>query len=290
MIVSFPDGGAIISRSSDSSLKIDLSLRARSVAYRLCLTGEVIPDNNLKIGRSKLSGLYRAANNNAQTDLLLVVPNPAAPLGDFACAYLGYWLTAQARTLTHCAELATTLGQTLTGTEAELAGPAQSTQSAYLLAEARRGLSDADQALRQALTSISELEGGFATILGKSVPQPVKGPVKISPDIFEGAARDVLAEVGAACTKIAPSLQSAADNLQRTLATSPGFTIGQYQQSYATAVDTARVARDALLEVIALLRLEIASGKLPLVAWRVHNQVQELAENLRWGVLRGTVI
>jgi hypothetical protein len=65
------------------------------------------------------------------------------------------------------------------------------------------------------------------------------------------------------------------------------FTLGQYRQSYTAAITAARAGRRPLLEVIALLRLEIASERLPLVAWRIHNQVQEIAESLRWGVLRG---
>jgi hypothetical protein len=270
-------------------LKVDLAVGAKSAVYRLCLTGQLLPDDQLKVSRSKLSGLYRATDNSVQTDLILVLNDPTAPLGEFACTYLGYWLTAQAQALSHCAELAAALGQTLTATETEASVPARPAKTSYLLNEARRGLSEADVALRKALTSIGDLEGGFATILGKSGPQPVKSPARVSPDIFEGPARDVLAEVGAACAKIAPSLQSTAGNLQRTLAASPGFTIEQYQQSYTTAVSAAQSARETLLKVIALLRMEIASEKLPLVAWRVHNQVQELAEGLRWGVRRDSV-
>lgn len=279
LIVPFP-GGTALTRGSDSSLKIGLTAGAKSAIYRLGLTGQLLPDDRFKVSRSKLNGLYRAVADSVQTDLILVLNDSAAPLGEFTYTYLSYWLTAQAQTLTRCAELAAAVGQTL----ADPSAPARPAKSSYLLTEARRGLSEADVALRKALASISELEGGFATILGKSGPQPVKEPVRVSPDIFEAPAREVLAEVGAACAKIAPSLQSAAANLERTLAASPGFTVEQYQQSYVTAVTTAQTARTALLKVIALLRLEIASEKLPLVAWRVHDQIQELAENLRWGI------
>ncbi len=288
LILSFP-GGTVLTRSSDSSLKMGLGVEAKAVIYRLDFTGQLFPDDRFKISRGKLSGLYHAVVDSAQTDLILVLNDSTVPLGEFASTYLGYWLTVQAQTLTHCAELAAVLGQTLVATEADTSAPARPAKTSYLLTEARRGLSEADMALRKALASISELEGGFATILGKSGSQPVKEPVRVSPDIFEAPAREVLAEVGAACAKIAPSLQSAADNLQRTLASSPGFTIEQYQQSYAAAVATAQTARETLLKVIALLRLEIASEKLPLVAWRVHGQVQELAESLRWGVIRNSL-
>ncbi len=285
LIVSFP-GGAAITRSSDSPLKIELPAGAKSAVYRLRLSGELVPEDQLRVSRGKLSGLYRAADEVAQTDLLLVLANSTVPLSDFAGIYLDYWLMAQAHTLARCAELAAALGQTFTLAEVGSAAPERPAKTTCLLAEARRGLSEADAALRKALASISDLEGGFATILGKGgTPQPTT-PVRVRPEIFEEPARDVLAEVGAACAKIAPSLKSAADALQRTVTMSPGFTVEQYRQGYTAATTAVRTTLEALLEVIALLRLEIASGKLPLVAWRVHNQVQELAESLRWGVLR----
>ena len=65
-----------------------------------------------------------------------------------------------------------------------------------------------------------------------------------------------------------------------------GFTVEQYQQSYATAVSAAQSAQQTLLEIIAKLRLATVSGQLPLVAWRVHQQILGLEESLRRGVLR----
>ena len=72
-----------------------------------------------------------------------------------------------------------------------------------------------------------------------------------------------------------------------TIDSSNGFTVEQYQQSYTKAASTAQETRQSLLKIIARLRVEMASERLPLVAWRVHHQIQEIAENLRWGVLRG---
>ena len=95
---------------------------------------------------------------------------------------------------------------------------------------------------------------------------------------------DILIEAGAVCAKIVPQLKSSANGTQDALDVS--LTIEQYQQSYTTAVTTAQAVRASLIEVIAQLRLEIASERLPLVTWRIHNQVQAIAEGLRWGVLR----
>lgn len=280
--------GAIVTRKGDAPLKLELPLNTRMV-YRLRFSGELVPEDSLKVSRGKLSGLYLAEDNAGQTDLILGLDDASAPLADFALTYLGRLLAAQAQTLARSAVLAATLAETLTPDEAnpEAAPPVRPPKTSYMLEESRRGLREADAALRKALTSINALEGGFATILGKETPQPAINPVAISPALFEGQAREVLTEVGAACAKIGPALQAAGDEMQHILAASGGFTVTQYQQSYTLAAAAARAAREPLLEMIALLRLEIAAERLPLVAWRVHNQVQELAESLRWGVLRG---
>jgi hypothetical protein len=278
--------GDIVTRSGDTSLKLELSPSAR-VVYRLRFSGELVAEAALKASRGKLSGSYQAEDAADQTDLVLILKDATAPLSDFLLTYLSHLLAAQAQTLRRAAALAVSLAESLTPDEANApaAGPARPPKTSHILEESRRGLQEADAALRKALASISTLEGGFATILGKETSQPVTAPAVINPAVFEGQAREILAELGAACAKIGPALQAAADEVQRTVAAPDGFTATQYQHSYAAAV-AARAAREPLLEMIALLRLEIAAERLPLVAWRVHHQVQELAESLRWGVLR----
>lgn len=285
LIVTCP-GSSIVTRAGDALLKIDLPAGAKTKIYRLRLNGELVTEDSLKAGRGKLTGLYRAADDTIQTDLVLVVNDPTAPLRDFPQSYLSALLTAQAQTLTRCAELAVTLGQSLAATPAPAGKtpPARPPQSSYTLESARRGLREADAALRKALASISALESGFATILNKEVsPQATKPSITFTSDSFEGPAREVMVEVGAACAKIVPLLRSAADSLHGT----SDLTIEAYQQNYTRAVEAAQAVCTVLVEVLALLRLEIASETLPLVAWRVHNIVQELLESLRWGVLRG---
>ncbi|MBE7555305.1 MAG: beta-galactosidase [Anaerolineales bacterium] len=278
--------GHIVTRSGDASLKLELSASARAV-YRLRFSGELVAETSLKASRGKLSGLYQAEDAAGQTDLILLLNDAAAPLSDFPLTYLSHLLAAQAQTLSRSAALAVSLAETLASGEANpAAAPARPPKTSYILEESRRSLREADAALRKALTSISALEGGFATILGKETSQSAAASLAINPAIFEGQAREVLTELGAACAKIGPSLQAAADEIRHTATAPDGFTIAQYQQSYTLAKAAARAAREPLLKMIALLRLEIAAERLPLVAWRVHHQVQELAESLRWGVLR----
>ncbi len=285
LIASFP-GGVVITRSSDTALKIDLPLAAKAKVYRLGFSGELLGDETLKLSRGKVSGLYQAETAAGPTDLLLILDNAAAPLPNFPLNYLRSLLAAQAQTLVRTAEKAAALGENLSAGPVEPEHAAAPRPSSATLERARQGLSDADAALRKAMASIGALEGGFATILGKeSSPAAVTPPV-ITPAIFEGEAKNVLLEVGAACAKIAPVLRAAAETLQPTLAAST-FTVEQYRRDYAAARSAVRATREPLLELIALLRLEIAAERLPLLAWRVHQQVQEIAEGLRWGVLRG---
>jgi hypothetical protein len=140
------------------------------------------------------------------------------------------------------------------------------------------------------MASVGGLEAGFGTILGKSggeTAQPAAPAPAISPEIFEGVAREVLQETGETCLALAPRLDSAAKKTRQAVEHPGGFTVEQYQAAYTAAVETARNAREQLLSLIEQLRAEIAAEELPLVAWRVHDQLQALAEGLRWGVLRG---
>jgi hypothetical protein len=289
--LSFKDGLLVTCRG-DVTLKIDTVAGPKSTVYRLKLNGRLVADDKLKVRRGKLSGPYLTEDDGEQTDLIFLLDDPFTPLSGFLLNYLSVLLMAQTKTLARCATLAERLGEILTPgqPEAEPAGPEHPTPTSYTLAEARRGLHEADAALRKAMTSINALSEGFSTILGQEhpevIPQPAITPVAVSPAVFEGVAKDILVEVGVTCANIVPQLKSAATTLQKVIDASDSFTLEQYQQSYATAVTAAQTARESLLEVIAQLRLEIASGRLPLVVWRIHDQVQAIAENLRWGVLR----
>lgn len=280
--------GTIITRSSDAGLKIDLPPTTKARIYRLGFSGELLDEEALKLSRGKLSGLYQAETAAGPTDLILVLDNPATALTDFSRSYLHSLLVAQAQTLARAAELVAGLSKSLSSDQAEpkqAAAPSPRPSSAPL-ERARQGLSEADAALRKAMASIGALESGFATILGTESSSPVVAPAIIPPAILDGPAKDVLVEVGAVCAKIVLVLQTAAESLQADLV-APNFTIEQYRQNYTAAQAAAHAAREPLLELIALLRLEIAAERLPLLAWRLHQQVQEAAEGLRWGVLGG---
>ncbi len=286
---------SLVTGGQAAPVKLEAETDPPPVAYRLRMNGEVIADEGFKIRRKKLSGSYLAEDETDQTDLLIVLADPAAPLSDFQLTYLRTLLTGQLYTLQRCALLAEGLGQSLTRPPEEPPRPAPPeppVETLDSLEEARRSLSDADAALKKAMHSISGLEEGFSIILGKSgpqsIPQPAMGALDISPEIFKGPAREILTEAGLACLEIVPTLQEAITPLQRTLDAPGSFTLAKYQHSYTTAAEAVRTARQPLLEVIVHLRREIATENLPLITWSIHDQVQEIAQHLYWGVLRGT--
>jgi hypothetical protein len=265
--------GGLVTSGGDTLLQIPLAEGAKPSAFRLRLNGSLVPEEGLKVARRKLSGLYRAEDELDQTDLILFLHEPSAPLTGFLRAYRRDLLLARAEQLAYSAKLAEKLGESLTEATPPPQPPAPRHPS-YTLQEVERGLKEADAALRKAVASIGGLEEGFATILNKPTPPPLlaQAPLPISPAIFEGAAREILLRLGELCRTTAPQLEAAAATL-RTLAETP--TLEQYPIITATAT-----ARTALLEVIAELRLGLAAERLPLLLWRVHDQAQEIAEGL----------
>ncbi len=283
----------IVTSSGDTPLKIEVGRGVKPTIYRLRLNGELLLDSSFKTRAGRVSGPYLAADEQGQTDLMLILHDPSAPLTDFPLTYLRRLLIAQAQTLSRGAILGRTIEKMLTvAKSAPAASSAKSpTRTLNTLEEARRGLSDADAVLRKAMASISGLEDGFATILGKTDPdvspaQSYPAPVPLDLGVFKGQNRRFLRKVGATCAEIAPNLAEAAVIVQTTLTPPNDLTVEIYQQAHATAVAAAQAGRDPLLEIIAKLRLEIALERFPPLAWRIHNQVQEMAETLRWGALR----
>jgi hypothetical protein len=289
-VVATFEGARLVTCNSDTPLKLAVPAGSKPVVYRQRATGELFLEETFKVRRGKLTGKYLAEDEIEQTDLIFILANPTDPLTDFPLTYLIDLLAGQRETLARGAILVERLAKTVTPQQ-ETPSPAEALhpkQTLSTLEEARRGLREADTALRKAMSSISGLETGFATILDKneteSITQPA--PTAITPELFEGPAREILMEIGAVCAELEPRLKSATTNLQDILETSDNLTIEQYRQGWDNATKSAIAARLPLLKMISYLRLQLGSEKLPLILWRVHDQVQEIVETLRWGVLR----
>ncbi|MCB0153257.1 MAG: hypothetical protein KDF65_00575, partial [Anaerolineae bacterium] len=283
----------LVTAAGDTMLKVETNASPKTPVYRLTMQGDLVMDEALQVARKKLSGLYQAAVGPTQTDLIILLAEATAPLPALVRPHLLLLLQGQTEALSRGATLAQRLSEMLTLTEDE-EQPAQppakrSAPGGTILEEARRGLSEADAALRKALGSIGGLERGFATILDRDEPEgatPAPAPVAITPAAFEGEARHTLLTVGARCGEVALALEAAAAAMRETLAQPSTLTVTTYQQSHQAAIAAAETALAPLLDLLAQLRLEIVAARLPLVTWRIHDQVQAVAETLRWGVLR----
>lgn len=289
----FWETGGIVTSAQDRLVKIELPKGTKPAIYRLRLNGELVLDENLKVFRSKLRGTYLAEDDTEQTDLVFLVNDPTNPLEGFMLNYLSILMKIQLQTLLNCAALAEELGQTLMPPKVAEPTSRRSAEptSSYTLEEARRGLKEADAMLRKAIQSIGGVEAGFGTILGRATRETeaaTPAPAVVRPEAFKGEARDILVETGRICTATASELKTVAEVLQHALDASQPLTVADYQQSYTKVVTATHQSHRALLEIIAQLRLKIASEQLPLVSWRVHDSIQSIAEGLRWGILKGS--
>lgn len=286
------DKGEAFSSGQDTPLKFSLPKGSKPTLYRLRLSGELIIDEGLKTQRGKITGQYVVEDEISQTDWIFCIDNPDEPLTGFPQTYLRRLLNAQFQTLLKCGGLVESLSEILSPKSVlsppEIRNPAGASHT-YTLNEARRGLKQADVALRKAIRSIGGLEAGFDIILGRptpEIPQSAKGTIVINPEVFDASIKNILYDIGKGCAESAVDLKTASDIVQQTLDEAQNLTIERYQQSYTSAVTAAAHCRQNLHQVIGQLRTEIATEKLPLVIWRVHDQIQSISKRLRWGVLR----
>ncbi len=277
-------GGGFILPGQNIELKIDLPAGVKPAVFQLLLNGG-LTEAAFTVARGKLRG-----NFLAEADLVVYLENPAEPLAGELAAYFSSRLAAQRATLVWSANQAQKLGQAAAVAVPPEGGKPQPKATSPLpatITEARRGLSKAEAALKKAVASISGLEAGFDTVLDKpeaALPQPAPEAVTFTAEIFEVKTQTELAQIGEIYAGMAGQLKTAAAALQQTLA--GPFTIEQYRQAHQLAVNAAQTAGAALGAIIAQLRLEIAAEQLPLVAWRLHDQTQTIADTLRWGILR----
>ncbi|MCB0211868.1 MAG: beta-galactosidase [Anaerolineae bacterium] len=284
-------GGRVVMSGQDTRLKIDLPKDfGKLICYRLRSTGELMVDSQLKISRGKLSGSYQIEDEVAQTDMLVCMVDMQTPLPNFLSTYLNFLLDAQLQTLLKCKDLMEALHELLSSKLNVASEPSHQKEpySSYTLKEARRGLKDADMALRKAIRSIGGLESGFDSILGRPTPEaprPAKGSLVINPRVFDNDVRKILYTIGDTCGQAAAELTAVINSLSAK-GTIENLTIEHYQQSYAQIVTAAIHAYQEIDPLVAQLRINIATEKLPLVTWRIHDQIESIGKRLQWGILR----
>jgi hypothetical protein len=293
-LLSMPiDGGKILTAGQDIAMNLPLPKGEKPNSCRLEMTGNLV-DENFTTARARLKGTYLTETDTAQTDLVFYLTDPTQPLDEKLAGRLALLLKAQILSMKLAAKRAEQLGQQLApGAPAPAKTPpgkSRATAQPAAIAEAKRGLREAEAALRKAIASVGGLDAGFDTLLGKeksTPPQPVTEPTPITPDAFDEPIRSTLLATGQVCRTAAASLRPAAETLQSQLLDGPGLTVALYRDYFAGVTAAAQTSMMPLQETLTRLRLETAAEELPLVTWRIHNQVQAIVEELRWGVLRG---
>jgi len=285
-VIPIPQGG-IITAARDVPAKIPLETGHKPVAFRLAACGELTIAPNFKAARGRLSGPFVTEDEQGQTDFVLYLADPKLPLDGFAADYLRRLLAAQTSALSDVAANLRELATALSPRSQAAPSPKKPARTPFAIAEARRGLSNAEAALQKAAAAIGGLDAGFETILGdeRQALTPAQADADyISPDLFRGAARETARRVADRCQKIAAGLEAAAAKL-RAAETNP-LTTDSYREQYQSAVSAAQSGGESLLEIVSEFRQAIAAGELPRLTWRVHHRVQSLASQLRRGVLR----
>lgn len=285
-VIPTPQGG-IIAAARDVPVKIPLESGQKPVAYRLAACGELTIDPNFKAARGRLSGPFVTEDEQGQTDFVLYLADPKLPLDGFTADYLHRLLAAQTSALADVAANLRELAAALSPRSQPTPVTEKPARTPFAIAEARRGLSDAEAALQKAAAAIGGLDAGFETILGdeRQALTPAQADADyISPELFSGAARETARRVADQCQEIAAGLETATAELQAA-ETNP-LTVDSYREQYQSAVSAAQSGGESLLKIVSEFRQAIAAGELPRLTWRVHHRVQSLASQLRRGVLR----
>jgi hypothetical protein len=284
------ENGGIILSGQDNEIKLPLPKETKPLAYRLLVSGGLTACGPvIRASRGKLRGHYYLADEAGDTDLIFFVSDPEQPLAAPLAHYLQKQLAARRATLAHWGKEAALLSEELSTTPEKRSPTTGSGYASSTLEEARRGLREAEAALKKAVLAIGSLSSGLETAVGKQSSDTVTAvspAVPITAYAFEGETRKMLLAVAALGRNVVARIKPAANSL-KSVSEAPTLTIVQYQQAHSAAVDSAVQARQLVLPMITDLREAMAAEQLPLVTWRVHQQLQAITSGLHWGVLSG---
>jgi hypothetical protein len=284
------DNGGVILAGQDSEIKLPVPKETRPQAYRLLTSGRLQPSApRIKTSRGKLRGHYYVSDEMGDTDIIFYMNDPEQPLAEELAYYLQTHLTARRSALAHWGKQAAQLAEGLSARPEKTTRSKTGGYTSYTLDEARRGLREAEAALKKAVSSIGSLSSGLETVVGKQNVETVTAlvpPLPISAYAFEGETRELMLSIAQVCREIVAAIKPTADDL-KNLSQADTLTIAEYQQGHTKAIETAIQAQNMALPLIANMREAMANEQLPLVTWRVHQQLQAIATALQWGVLAG---
>ncbi len=252
------------------------------VVHRLLLDGRLVEATGRKRGDMLLLD-YLAADDLGETDMVIILDDPSAPLTGFLREYLASLLMGRAHTLLRAGAMCQAVidafsRPTPPSGEEETQPSGPSTQD---LQAAERSLVEARRAAQRAAASLGRLDRLASEVRGELAPTASTLP---NLSAFSPQELERLTPIRDACAHVAPILAEAARSLsvlcQTGETSGEGLTLELYRIAFDAAQATTREAEPALADALARLRTDLVSGALPPVAWTLQDWLTRTLQSL----------
>jgi hypothetical protein len=272
------EGGTLVAGSESRRVRLSRPPGAYGV-YRLLLDGQILKATSRKRG-DVLYVDYVAADEAGETDMVILLKDPSAPLAGYLRQYLVSLLMGRAGALRRAGAMCRTVAEALSGDISPVSEGGARPASEDLQA-AERSLVEARLVARRAAASLGKLERLASEVRGELAPT-----ASTLPDFsaFSPQELERLTPIRDACMKVAPMLVEAARSLsvlcQTGETSGEGLTLELYRIAFDAAQHTTREAEPALADALARLRTDLAAGALSPVAWTLQDWLTRTLQSL----------
>ncbi len=246
--------------------------------YRLLLDGQLLEAAARPRGDA-LSLDYVAEDEDGETDMVLVLDDPSAPLPGFIRDYLVSTLLGRAGALKRGGMMCRAVTEALTETP-PAPGQKRTVSSTEDLQAIEVNLEEARRAARQAAVSVGRLERLAGEIRGEIPSAPASTLPGAS--AFTSAEMERLQPLHDDCAAAGPILLEAGQAIQDQ-AGGEAFTLQDYRATFTQAREAARGAESLLAGALTRLRVDLASGDLPASAWAFQDWLARILQGLAMG-------
>jgi hypothetical protein len=273
------EGGTLVTGSESRRVRLSRPAGDYGV-YRLLLDGQILEASSRKRGDA-LYVDYVAADEAGETDMVILLKDPPAPLAGYLREYFVSLLMGRAGALRRAGAMCHTVAEALSG-DISPASEGGAQPASEDLQAAERSLVEARLAARRAAASLGRLE---------RLASEVRGELALTastlPDFsaFSPQELERLTLVRDACAQVAPMLVEAARSLSSTCqpgesGEEEGLTVQAYQAAFKAAQATASEAETPLAGALGQLRADLAAGALSPVAWTLQGWLTRTLQSL----------
>lgn len=274
-------GGTLVTATESQRFRLPRPAGGYGI-YRLLLDGTLVEAAGRKRGDTLLLD-YPAADELGETDMVIVLDDPSAPLSVTLREYLVSLLMGRASVLRRAGAMCQTIIEAFSMTTPSPGS--QETQPSTLSTQdiqtAEQSLVEARRAAQRAAASLGRLERLASEVRGETAITASSLPdlTAFSPQELER-----LTPIRDACAHVAPILAEAARSLSTLCQTGEtsgeGLTLELYRMAFEAAQTTTGEAEPALAQALARLRADLASGALPPVAWTLQDWLTRILQSL----------